>query len=488
MMILENILNGLRIHKIIGDTNIQIQGLTLDSRKVQKNFLFIAIEGTNADGHQYIKQAIDNGAIAIVHTKEIEYLPNITYIKAKDNSQAIAALLASNFYGNPSKNMKIVGVTGTNGKTTIATSLYNLFNKLGFKSGLISTIANFIGNEKIETKLTTPDPVELHSLFYQMHQKGCTHCFMEVSSHAAHQQRIAFTDFDGAIFTNLTHDHLDYHKTFKNYIDAKKLFFDNLKKDAIVLTNIDDKNGKYVVQNTNKYYTYALKTIADFNAKIIEKHFDSTLTEIENTEIWLQFVGTFNVYNILAVYAFTKLMLDLPKEQILNAISTLKPVEGRFDVIKIADIFAIVDYAHTPDALQKTLSELKDIKVEKQKIITVFGAGGNRDKTKRPEMAKVCSTYSDIVIITSDNPRNEEPNAIIDDIEKGILQNTKYFRITDRKEAIKLAVELAQKNDIIFIAGKGHENYQEINGIRQHFDDKQVAEYFLKMKLNNQKI
>lgn len=485
MMILDDILNGLSVSQIIGDKYINIEGLTLDSRKVQKNFLFIAIEGTSTDGHQYIDQAIQNGAIAIVHTKQIEFVPNITYIQAKENNQSVAALLANNFYEKPSQHLKIVGVTGTNGKTTIATTLYNLFNLLGVKSGLISTIANFIGEEKIETKLTTPDPVELHSLFNQMLQKGCIFCFMEVSSHSAHQQRIAYVDFDAAIFTNLTHDHLDYHKTFKNYIDAKKLFFDKLKKQAIVLTNIDDRNGKYVVQNTHKHYTYALKTIADFNARIIERHFDCTLAEIDGFEIWLQFVGTFNVYNILAVYSITKLMLNLPNQDILNAISSLKPVQGRFDVVTVSNIYAIVDYAHTPDALEKTLSELKDIKNENQKIITVFGAGGNRDTTKRPEMAKVCSSFSDIVIITSDNPRYEEPNSIIDDIEKGITKNSKYFKITDRKEAIKLAVELSQQNDIIFIAGKGHENYQEIKGVRHHFDDKEIVEYFLKMKFNN---
>lgn len=485
MMILDNIINGMRVSKIVGELNINIEGLTLDSRKVQKNFLFIAIEGNNTDGHQFINQAIENGAIAIVHTKDVDYLPNITYIKSKENSQAVAALLAHNFYNKPSQKIKIIGVTGTNGKTTIATTLYNLFNLLGVKSGLISTIANFVGDEKIETKLTTPDPIELHCLFNKMYQKGCIFCFMEVSSHSAHQQRIAYIDFDAAIFTNLTHDHLDYHYNFKNYIDAKKIFFDNLKKDAIVLTNIDDRNGNYVVQNTYKHYTYALKTIADFNARVIERHFDCTLAEIDGIEVWLQFVGTFNVYNILAVYGITKQMLGLPKQDILNAISTLKPVQGRFDVLKIANIYAIVDYAHTPDALQKTLCELKDIKTENQKIITVFGAGGNRDATKRPEMAKVCSTLSDIVIITSDNPRNENPISIIDDIEKGIAPNTKYFKIVDRKEAIKMSVELAHQSDIIFIAGKGHENYQEINGKRHHFDDKQVVELFLKSKFNN---
>jgi len=476
---LTDILNGISIEKINGKDDIEIKGIALDSRKIEAGFLFIAVKGTNADGHKFIEKAIENGAVAIIHSEEYNSTNNITFIKIKDDVSN-TSLIASNFYDNPSKKLNIYGVTGTNGKTTIATSLYNLFNLMGLKSGLVSTVANFIGDVKIETKLTTPDSVELNKLFYEMVQADCEYCFMEVSSHAVVQGRIANIDFDGGIFTNLTHDHLDYHKTFKNYIDAKKGFFDNLKSEAFALTNIDDKNGSYVVQNTKQKYTYALKTLADFKAKIIERHFDSTLANFDGEEIWLQFVGKFNVYNLLAVYAAANLILPDNKAQILQAISMLKPVAGRFDVVKDKGIYVIVDYAHTPDALENTLKELKDIKQENQKLITVVGAGGDRDNSKRPKMASVADLYSDTLILTSDNPRTEDPEKILKDMEAGLEENSDYLKITDRRQAIKTAIKLANKSDIIFIAGKGHETYQEINGVRHHFDDKEEAINILK--------
>lgn len=469
---LNDILNGIKIVDIKGDSNITIKGISLDSRKIEKDFLFIAIEGTSSDGHNYINNAIENGATAIVHSNEVEFIKNVTYIKTSNNIEN-ASLLSSNFYNNPSKKLKIIGVTGTNGKTTIATTLYNLFTKLGFRTGLISTVVNKIGDKDIPTKLTTPDAIELNKLFAEMVSEKCEYCFMEVSSHAVVQGRVSNIDFDGGIFTNLSHDHLDYHKTFKSYINAKKLFFDKLKKDAFVLTNIDDKNGRFVVQNTNHSHTYALKTLADFKAKIIERHFDATLVKFDNHEIWLQFVGSFNVYNLLAVYGTANLLLPNNEAEILQAISTLKPVAGRFDVVKGNGIFAIVDYAHTPDALENTLKELKDIKRENQKLTTVVGAGGDRDNSKRPIMAKVASQYSDFLILTSDNPRTENPEKILDDMEKGLDENAEYLRIADRRQAIKTAVKLSKNDDIIFIAGKGHETYQEINGVRHHFDDKE---------------
>lgn len=482
MKILADILKGFEILKTDGNIEIEIDGLTLDSRQVKPGFLFIALKGINTDGHQFIDKAVENGAVAVVYTESCNFASNVTFVKVKDNLQGVAARLAHNFYDTPSEKLKVIGVTGTNGKTTIATSLYNLFNNLGYKSGLISTVANFIGQERFETKLTTPDPVQLQYLFSKMVENNCQFCFMEVSSHAAHQHRIDCIDFDFAIFTNLTQDHLDYHKTLANYRDAKKMFFDNLKSTAVALTNIDDKNGSYMVQNFKNHKSYSLKTIADFRAKIIERHFDSTLAEIDGTGVWLQFVGSFNVYNLLAVYATAISMLDVNKNELLNAISALKPVTGRFEIVKENDIVAIIDYAHTPDALENTLKELHDIKTENQRIITVVGAGGDRDKGKRPKMAAIAKFYSDVLILTSDNPRSEEPEAIINDMIAGLQKDDKFFKITDRLEAIKLAVEFANKNDIVFIAGKGHETYQEIKGVRHHFDDKEEAYKQLKMK------
>ncbi|MBN2893173.1 MAG: UDP-N-acetylmuramoyl-L-alanyl-D-glutamate--2,6-diaminopimelate ligase [Bacteroidales bacterium] len=469
---LKQILTNIKILDFQGETSIEIKGVTADSRKVENGFLFVAINGSLTNGHNFIEKAIKKGAVAIIYTEEIEISENISFIKV-DETQKSLAIAAANFYDNPSEKLKIIGVTGTNGKTTIATTLYNLFSGLGYKTGLISTISNYIINEEIKATHTTPDSTELQKLFSEMVEKECEYCFMEVSSHALDQKRVFGVDFDGAIFTNITHDHLDYHVDFKNYLDVKKSLFDNLKPEAFALTNIDDKNGKVIIQNSKNNYTYSLKTLADFKAKIIEKHFDSTLVSFNNQEIWLQFVGAYNVYNLLAIYATATLLLENKNEEILSQLSLLKPVNGRFDVIKGNGIFTIVDYAHTPDALENILKELKDIKNENQNLITVIGAGGDRDKTKRPKMAAIADFYSDMLILTSDNPRTENPETILEEMEKGLDENSEYLKISDRRQAIKTAVKFAKPKDIILIAGKGHETYQEINGIRHHFDDKE---------------
>ncbi len=472
MVILQKILSNINTTEIIGKTHIIIENITADSRQVKHGDLFIAVKGTNVDGHLFINKAIENGAVAVICNDCLIDNPKVTFIKVNDEKKALA-IAASNYYDNPSSKMKIVGITGTNGKTTTATTLYNLFLKLGYKTGLISTIANYICDKKIETNHTTPDAIELNSLFVEMLKEGCEYCFMEVSSHAIDQNRVYSIDFDGGIFTNLTHDHLDYHKDFKNYLLTKKTFFDNLKPTAFALTNIDDRNGQVMVQNTKNAYSYSLKTLADFKAKVIERHFDATNVEFNGQELWLQFVGNYNVYNLLAVYACATLLLPDRNDEILQNLSLLKSVNGRFDVVKNNDIFAIIDYAHTPDAVENILKELKSIKNENQKIITVIGAGGDRDKTKRPKMASISAFYSDFLILTSDNPRTENPETIIDEMEKGLDKDANFLRISDRKQAIKAAVKYAEKNDIILIAGKGHETYQEINGVKYHFDDKE---------------
>ncbi|MBN2756846.1 MAG: UDP-N-acetylmuramoyl-L-alanyl-D-glutamate--2,6-diaminopimelate ligase [Bacteroidales bacterium] len=475
---LKNILENIDYINALGSLDINISSIKLDSRKVEKDDAFVAIEGELSDGHDFINQAINKGAIAIICQK----IPNnlnekITYIFVNDTNSALSQI-ASNYFENPSKNLKIIGITGTNGKTTIATLLYTLFNNLGYKSGLVSTIAYYIGNKKIKSTHTTPDAIMLNSLFSDMIKDNCEYCFMEVSSHSISQKRIGGIEFKGAVFTNLTHDHLDYHKTFKNYLDTKKSFFDNLEKSAFSIINNDDKNGKIMQQNTvSKKYSYSIKSDADYKGKIIESHFDSTLISINNIELWTRFTGDFNASNLTAVYS-TASLCGLNKEEILKGISELKPVAGRFETIQINGITGIVDYAHTPDALKNVLETIIKIKTEKQTLITVVGAGGNRDKTKRPIMAKVAVNYSDKLILTSDNPRTEPPTSILDDMERGIEQSDrkKVIRITDRKEAIKTACLFAKKGDIILIAGKGHEDYQEIMGERFYFDDKIVFE------------
>ncbi len=472
---IEDILKGVKIKKIVGNINTEVRGLNFDSRKIKNGYLFVAINGTNTDGHKYIDKAIADGAIAIVCEKnQQENDNNICFICVEDSAEALG-IIASNFYDNPSQKLKLIGVTGTNGKTTTASLLYRLFISIGYKTGLMSTIKNYINNREMPAKYTTPDSLSFNSLLNEMVLEGCQYCFVELSSHAIAQKRIAGLMFTGGIFTNITHDHLDYHKTFREYLNVKKSFFDNLQKNAFVLTNIDDKNGQVVIQNTKaKKYTYSLRSFADFNVKIIEKHFDGMLLEIENKEIWTLLTGAFNAYNFLSVYAVGKI-LGIEKEKLLTKLSAVKPVEGRFEAIRKNGITAIIDYAHTPDALKNVLKTINEIRTTECELISIVGAGGDRDKTKRPIMAKIAIGLSDKVILTSDNPRTENPDKIIEDMYKGIEQKyaSKVLKITDRETAIKTAVLIANENDIILIAGKGHENYQEINGVRKYFDDKE---------------
>lgn len=477
---LEDILKDIQTISVKGSTHIIINSIKNDSRLVKPDDLFVAIKGFYADGHKFIDKAIENGATALMVSDDVQVPENITVIKVENTSIALAEA-AANFYEHAEKKLKIIGLTGTNGKTTTATTLYRLFLSMGIKAGLISTVKNYICEDFEMSKLSTPDALSLFELFSRMHKAGCEYVFMEVTSHSIEQNRVYGIDFDGGIFTNITQDHLDFHKTFRNYLYAKKKFFDNLSADAFSLINIDDKNGNVMVQNTkSKVYTYALKQPADFKAKILEKHFDSTLVDFNGKELWLQFVGSFNVYNLLAVYAVANIILPNRKDEIIRNITLMKPVEGRFEIVTGKGKFGLVDFAHTPDALEKTLKELNDIKKENQRIITVVGAGGDRDKTKRPLMAKISYQLSDFLILTSDNPRSEDPESILNDMEAGIKKEENYLRITDRRQAIKTAVTLAKQGDIIFVAGKGHEKYQEIKGTKYHFDDKEELINLLK--------
>ena len=474
---LKDILVNIEVLETIGDSKINVSNIKFDSRAVDSESIFIAVRGFNVDGHNYIGKAIELKAKAIV----CEELPseinkNTTYIKVKDSALALG-LISSNFYGNPTKKLKIVGITGTNGKTTIATLLYQMFEDLGYKTGLISTVINYIHNKEIKSTHTTPDQVQLQALFAQMVDQGCNYCFMEVSSHAIHQNRISGIDFDGGVFTNITHDHLDYHKTFKEYIFVKKKFFDGLDKTAFAITNTDDKNGDVMLQNCKaKKLSYALKMPADFKAKILENHFNGMLLKINDNEVWTKFIGNFNAYNLAAVYG-TAIELEQQPMDILVSLSKLTAVNGRFEYFNSEQgITTIVDYAHTPDALKNVLDTINEIRKVNSKIITVVGAGGDRDKTKRPEMAQIAALKSDRLILTSDNPRSEDPIDIIKDMEIGIdtALRAKTISITDRKEAIRAACMFAQEGDIVLVAGKGHETYQEIKGVKHHFDDKEI--------------
>jgi len=505
---LSNILSGISIAQSIGTLDTEIVAINFDSRKVVANSVFVAVRGTQNDGHQFIEKAVALGAVAVV----CEELPercneNVTYIKVAQSGEALG-IMASNFYDCPSTKLKLVGVTGTNGKTTTATLLYRLHRELGYKAGLFSTVRNYINDRAIDATHTTPDPLVLNKLLAEMLAAGCDYCFMEVSSHSVVQQRIAGLQFAGGIFTNLTHDHLDYHKTFDEYLRAKKLFFDNLPSGAFALTNNDDRNGMVMLQNTKaQKFTYSLKSFSDYKCRILENGFEGMLLNINNREVWTHFIGNFNAYNLLAVYA-AALQLGHAKDEVLQIISGLHPVEGRFETIRSTNgVTAIVDYAHTPDALENVLNTIRQIvlsnaqcgfdtfneiegEAETHKkpeyavncqIITVVGAGGDRDKTKRPVMARIAAQLSDKVILTSDNPRTERPEDILHDMQAGVPKehNRKVLTISDRREAIKTAVMFAQKDDIILIAGKGHETYQEINGIRTHFDDREVVwEFF----------
>ena len=477
-MRLNELLKNVETLNIIGDVEVEITGVNIDSRRIEKGHLFVAIPGTQTDGHKYIPKAIELGATAVLCENVPEQqVPGVTYIQVASTEDAVGKV-ATLFYGDPSRKLKLVGVTGTNGKTTIATLLYNMFRKFGHKCGLLSTVCNYIEDEAIPADHTTPDPIELNRLLAQMVDAGCEYAFMECSSHAIAQKRIGGLKFAGGLFTNLTRDHLDYHKTFENYRDAKKAFFDGLDKDAFAITNADDKNGQIMVQNCKaQVKTYSTRTMADFKAKIIECHFEGMYLDINGKEVGVQFIGKFNVSNLLAVYG-AAVMLGKKPEDILLILSTLKSVNGRLEPIHSPEGYtAIVDYAHTPDALENVLNAIHEVLNGKGKVITVCGAGGNRDKGKRPLMAQEAVKQSDKVIITSDNPRFEEPQDIINDMLAGLDQKQmkKVVSIVDRREAIRTACMLAQKGDVILIAGKGHEDYQEIKGVKHHFDDKEVV-------------
>ena len=477
-MKLSELLKNVKPIAVHGDIDIDIKGVNIDSRKIENGHLFIAMKGTQVDGHKFIDKAIALGATAILLEDMPETLEDkVTYVQVKSTEED-AGKVATLFYGDPSKKLKLVGVTGTNGKTTIATLLYEMFREFGYKVGLLSTVCNYIDDKAIPADHTTPDPIELNRLLGDMVAEGCEYAFMECSSHAIHQHRISGLDFTGAIFTNLTRDHLDYHKTFENYRNAKKMFFDDLSKNAFAITNADDKNGMIMVQNTKATIkTYSIKRMADFRAKILECHFEGMYLEIDGKEVGVQFIGKFNVSNLLAVYG-AAVMLGKKPEDILVALSTLKSVNGRLEPIQSPEGYtAIVDYAHTPDALENVLAAIHEVLDTKGgHIITVCGAGGHRDKGKRPLMAQEAVKQSDTVILTSDNPRDEDPQAIINDMLDGLdtKQKKKVLNIVDRKEAIRTAAMMAKKGDVILVAGKGHENYQEINGVKHHFDDHEV--------------
>lgn len=483
MALLQNILYGVNINSVTGSTTLEITGVQIDSRKVKPGNCFIAIKGETFDGALFIDAAIANGAVSVVCEAMPDTINKEVHYIVVENAAKAAGIMAHNFYGRVSEKFQLVGVTGTNGKTTIATLLFKLFTGLGYKCGLVSTVQNQIGDEVLNATHTTPDPVELNELLAKMYEHQCTHVFMEVSSHAIHQHRIAGLKFTGGIFSNITHDHLDYHKTFDEYIRVKKSFFDSLPSTAFALSNADDKRGSVMLQNTKaKRYLYSLKTVADFKARIIEDSLLGLELVINDVEVHFRLIGTFNAYNLLSVYG-AAICMGEDKEKILQILSNTTGAEGRFDyLVSIKEkIVSIVDYAHTPDALLNVLATIKNLRKGEEKIISVVGCGGNRDRTKRPEMAAVACEYSDKVIFTSDNPRNEDPDEIIREMEKGVpvTARKKCISITDRKEAIKTAVALAQKKDIILVAGKGHEKYQEIKGVRNHFDDKEVlAEMF----------
>ena len=482
-MKLNEVLKNITPIKIVGNDNVEITGVNIDSRRIKAGHLFVAIRGTQVDGHQFIDRAIELGADAVLCEELPEKLSgHVTYVQVESTEDAVGKV-ATLFYGNPSHKLKLVGVTGTNGKTTIATLLYNMFRKFGYKVGLLSTVCNYIDDVEVPADHTTPDPIELNELLAKMVEAGCEYAFMECSSHAIHQKRIGGLKFAGGLFTNLTRDHLDYHKTFENYRNAKKAFFDGLPKDAFAITNADDKNGMIMVQNTKAIVkTYSIRSMADFRARILECHFEGMYLEIDGREVGVQFIGKFNVSNLLAVYG-AAIMLGKKPEDILLVLSTLHSVSGRLEPIHSPEGFtAIVDYAHTPDALANVLNAIHEVLDGKGHVITVCGAGGNRDKGKRPLMAQEAVRQSDKVIITSDNPRFEDPQEIINEMLAGLneQQMRKVISIVDRKEAIRTACMMAQKGDVVLVAGKGHENYQEIKGVKHHFDDKEVLHEIFK--------
>ncbi len=484
MKSLNEIIDNVKILVVNGNTDVRVGSVSFDSRKTEQNALFVAVPGTRTNGHAFIEGAIKNGAKVIVcETLPSHQHDNITYLQTDDAQRALA-LIASAFYNHPSKKLALTGVTGTNGKTSIVNLLYQLFNKNNVAVGMLSTINNYINKKNITATHTTSDPVLVNRLLNEMVEAGCEYCFMEVSSHAIHQKRVEGLNWSGGIFTNITHDHLDYHKTFDEYLRVKKSFFDDLPPQAFALVNIDDPRGKIMVQNTKaRVITYAIKSMADFKTKIIEHDFDGMQLNIDKNEIYTPIIGRFNAYNLLAVYS-TAILLGLKKENVLKNLSALSFVNGRLEKIQAGSaMHAFVDYAHTPDALKNVFESLKEIKKKESKLIAVVGAGGNRDKTKRPLMAKISVEHCDIVILTSDNPRYEDPEDIIADMMTGLgdKKNSKVLNITNRTEAIKTAIMMANKDDVVLVAGKGHETYQEIKGVRHHFDDREVLNNILSM-------
>ena len=479
MKALQNILFGVKLREVVGATQQEVTSLQIDSRKIIKGAVFVAIKGAKSDGHTFIATAIEKGATVIVcEQKPMEINNSVTYIIV-ENAQAAVAIMAHQFYDEPSTKLKLVGVTGTNGKTTVATLLFKLFNQLGYTCGLISTIENHIGNTIVPSTHTTPDPIQLNNLLHQMVAAGCTHVFMEVSSHAIHQHRITGLQFVGGAFTNITHDHLDYHETFEAYLAVKKTFFDQLASSAFALTNLDDKNGGKMLLNTKaKKLTYALHAPANYKGKILENLLSGLVMNINDTEVHCRLIGTFNAYNLLAVYGIA-IELGEHAQEVLVVLSALTGAEGRFDyIVSNEKIIGIVDYAHTPDALENVLTTIAKLRKGNETVITVVGCGGDRDKTKRPIMAQVACDLSNKVFFTSDNPRSEDPTEIIKDMEQGLTSaaKRKYINIVDRKEAIKAAISFAKAGDIILIAGKGHEKYQDIKGVKHDFDDKQILQ------------
>ena len=484
MIILKEILYKVAIEAVKGSTDIAIHKMDFDSRNIEENDVFVAIRGTVSNGHDYIDKAINLGAVAIVCDTFPEIIvAGITYIQVKDTNRALA-FMAANYFGNPSERLKLVGITGTNGKTTIASLLYQLYKKAGFKVGLLSTVKILVNDIEYKATHTTPDSITINHYLKEMIEAEVEYCFMEVSSHGIHQKRTEGLHFVGGVFTNLSHDHLDYHPTFAEYRDVKKSFFDNLPKTAFALSNIDDKNGPVMLQNTTaKKLTYALKSYADYKALILENQLSGLLLKINGHEVWVKLIGNFNAYNLLAIYG-TAVELGMESLEVLRLLSDLESVSGRFQfIVSATNITAIVDYAHTPDALENVLKTINEIRTKNEQLITVVGCGGNRDKAKRPIMAGIATELSDKAILTSDNPRNEEPEVIIAEMEQGIAAQNykKALSITDRKQAIKTACQLAQPNDIILIAGKGHETYQEIKGERHHFDDMETVKEILKL-------
>lgn len=482
-MKLKDIIKGIDC-EVRGKADVEVKDLQFDSRKVAEGTLFVAQPGTKVDGHDFIGKAVAAGAVAVVcqHVPESAH-EGVTYVVTKDSSKALGEM-AANYYGHPSRSLKLIGITGTNGKTTTVTLLHRMFRMMGHHVGLVSTIVNKIDEEELATGHTTPDALELNQLLRKMVDAGCDYCFMEVSSHAVVQQRIAGVEFAGGIFSNITHDHLDFHKTMANYIAAKKGFFDGLPSTAWALVNVDDKNGRVMVQNTRaKVATYGLNQKGDFHCKIIEESFEGMHLSINGRELWCQLVGRFNAYNLMAIYG-AAVLSGAPEDEVARLLSTLEPAPGRFQYVNGRGITAIVDYAHTPDALQNVIETIDAIRRPAQQIITVVGCGGDRDKTKRPEMAQIASKGSDKLVLTSDNPRTEKPESILDDMEAGLTaeQLSHTVRITDRRQAIRTACMMAREGDIILIAGKGHEKYQEVNGVRSHFDDVEEVEKELKIK------